>query len=351
MEFNIVKWFRRSKERDYSDVERFMMQINANVSDDVRSILSSLSSKEEEQLKTLYYEIYNYKRLIGLNKDNRESLINNEFIIASIIANAGNYENVNRIFLFVKAWDNEAYLPKGIRLILKNQISLEEIKELEELYKRYNVYLREVFKDKTNYYYANSQDFKNELTKSFGSAVKTLSVILKAREMDNRKKVSRHLVSFIEKLLNKREVDGSLLNRIILYKIRNIDNDHVVEDNDLNDMFENGLINYSNILEEGITTHYVTNIYEVLSLLKINEPRYSGIVVLEVPNVYFDKDNSILEEYYSKVYTDDEYTRINPFFVKGYIATNFDKCELYTKKEVLDEELDMPSLKTEEKIS
>ena len=251
-----------------------------------------------------------------------------------------------KIFNFVRAWDHESYIPsKGISAILKNQISFEEIKELVDLYKGYNVSLKSIFKDKTNYYYASSQTFKNELTRNFGSATMTLSAILKAREIDNRKKVSKNLIEYIEEMLNKRDVDGRLLNTIIMYKIRDIDNDYVVEDSSLNEMFSLGLMNTGNILEEGITTHYVRDMYEVLSQLKSNEPRYSGIVLLEIPNIYLDKDNQVISDYYDKVYVNDEYLRINPSFIKGYIATNYDRCELYTKKEILDEELDMPSLK------
>ena len=54
MKFNIFNWFRRPRDREYSEVERFMSQINADVSDDVRSVLSTLSRKEEEQLKKSY---------------------------------------------------------------------------------------------------------------------------------------------------------------------------------------------------------------------------------------------------------------------------------------------------------
>ena len=348
MEFNIRNWFKRPKERDYSDVELFMMQINADVSDEVRSILSSLTSKEEEQLKALYSEIYNYKRVIGKKKD-IDSLINNKLVLAAISANISNYNNTKKIFNFVKAWDNETYLPNGVKVVLKNQISYVEIVELEELYKKHNIYLKGVLKDKTSYYYANSRTFRNELTKAFGDASRTLSIILKAREIDNRKRVSKDLVDYIEKLLNKRDVDGRLLNEIIMYRIRNIDNDHVVEDTTLDDMFSLGLINTGNILAEGITTHYVKDIYDVLSLLKVNEPRYSGIVIMEIPNIYLDDNNNVIDEYSDKVYTNGEYIRINPDYIKGYIATNFDRCELYTRKEVLNQELDMPELKGKSK--
>ena len=345
MGFNISNWFRRPKERNLSDVEKYMMQINADISDNARSVLSSLSTKEKEQLKKLYSEIYNYKQIVNANKDNKESLINNRLVLAAISANVGNYMNTRKILDFVKDWDKEAYLPKGIKLILKNQISYEETMELKELYKKYNVSLREVFNDKTTYYYANSRLFRNELTRTFGDASRTLSVMLKAREIDNRKKVSKDLVNYIDDMLNKRDVDGRLLNQVVFYKIRDIDNGYVIEDNKLFKMFSVGLVNSGNIIEEGITTYYVKDVYGALSVLKANEPRYSGIVILEIPNIYLDENNKVKDEYVDNIYVGDEYKRINPNFIRGYIATSFDKCELYTKKEVLNRELDMPDLK------
>ncbi len=344
MEFNIMKWFRRPKDRDSSDVEHFMKQINADVRDEVRSILASLSTQEEEQLKKLYFEIYNYKHLMGA-KPNKTSLINNKFVVDAISANACNYENTKKIFEYVKAWDNETYLPKGIRLILKNQISDEEIKELEELYKRYNVQVKNVLKDKTDYYYISSLACKNEITKRFGNASNTLSLILSSLEFDNGKKVSKDLINYLEELLEKQDVDGRLLNKIILYKIRDIDNEHAVEDDALDDMFSLGLINSGNVLEESITTKYVNNVNEALTILKTNESRYSGLVILEIPNIYLNSNNNVIEEYSDKVYVYSTYQRINPNFIKGYITNNVDKCELYTREEILNEELDMPSLK------
>ena len=347
MKFNIFNWFRRPRDREYSEVERFMSQINADVSDDVRSVLSTLSRKEEEQLKKLYHEIFKYKKMMSQN-DKKESLMNSSFILNAISANACDLDNTKKIFDFVKSWDSETFLPKGIRMILRNQISDEEIKELESLYKRYNIKVKDIFKDKANYYYTSSQDFKNEITKVFGNAANTLALLLKADEIDNRKKVSKDLVEFFEKLLNNRDVDGRLLNKIIFCKIRNVDNDYVVEDNDLNDMFEMGLIDSGNVLKESITTKYVSNIYDVLTILKTNEARYGGVVVLEIPNIYLDKDE-VIGEYSDKVYVNSEYQRINPSFIKGYISINFDKCEFYTKEEVLNKELDMPNLKGEKK--
>ena len=113
-------------------------------------------------------------------------------------------------------------------------------------------------------------------------------------------------------------------------------------------MFEMGLIDSGNVLKESITTKYVSNIYDVLTILKTNEARYGGVVVLEIPNIYLDKDE-VIGEYSDKVYVNSEYQRINPSFIKGYISINFDKCEFYTKEEVLNKELDMPNLKGEKK--
>ena len=157
MKFNIFNWFRRPRDREYSEVERFMSQINADVSDDVRSVLSTLSRKEEEQLKKIYHEIFKYKKMMSQN-DKKESLMNSSFILNAISANACDLDNTKKIFDFVKSWDGETFLPKGIRMILRNQISDEEIKELESLYKRYNIKVKDIFKDKANYYYTSSQE-------------------------------------------------------------------------------------------------------------------------------------------------------------------------------------------------
>ena len=86
----------------------------------------------------------------------------------------------------------------------------------------------------------------------------------------------------------------------------------------------------------------------ILTILKTNEARYGGVVVLEIPNIYLDEDE-VIGEYSDKVYVNSEYQRINPSFIKGYISISFDKCELYTKEEVLNKELDMPNLKREKK--
>ena len=105
--------------------------------------------------------------------------MNSSFILNAISANACDLDNTKKIFDFVKSWDSETFLPKGIRMILRNQISDEEIKELESLYKRYNIKVKDIFKDKANYYYTSSQDFKNEITKVFGNAANTLALLLK----------------------------------------------------------------------------------------------------------------------------------------------------------------------------
>ena len=46
MGWNIFSWFKVPSKRKESDVEEFMRQINAEVSDNVRSILSALTIDE-----------------------------------------------------------------------------------------------------------------------------------------------------------------------------------------------------------------------------------------------------------------------------------------------------------------
>ena len=105
-----------------------------------------------------------------------------------------------------------------------------------------------------------------------------------------------------------------------------------------------GLVNSGNILEESVTTSYVNNIYDVVSILKTSEARYSGVIIIEIPSLYL-KDKEVSYEYSDKVYINSNYIRINPDFIKGYVAIKYDKCELYTKQEVINDELDMPDLK------
>ncbi len=339
MGFSIVKWFKGMKRRNYSDVEEFMKQINADVSDNVRSILSSLSPEDERKLKELYYQIFKYKN------DNENSLINNKFVLDAISVNGGNYEIIKEIFEYVINWDKEVYLPKGIRRILNNQISNEAIEELEALYKKYNLVLKDRKKDKSNYYFIDSLLFKEELTKCFGNAVDTFSLILKSDEIDVGRKVGKEIISYLSEMLNKREIDGRILNKIVFYIIKDVDTDQVLDDDQINDIFSNGLINSGNVLEEGITTYFVNNEYEALTILKGWDYRYSGVIVMEIPSIYFDDSKGIISEYYDKVYINKDYLRINPDFIKGYIAINSDNILLYTKKEIISKELDMPDLK------
>ena len=108
------------------------------------------------------------------------------------------------------------------------------IDELESLYKRHNIAVKDCLKDKKNYYYVSSNIFKNELTKCFGSAVDTLSAILKASELDNNSRlIDRELISRIEEMIYRKDVDGRVLSKIVLYKIRGIDNNYVLEDREL----------------------------------------------------------------------------------------------------------------------
>ena len=339
MGWNIFSWFKVPSKRKESDVEEFMRQINAEVSDNVRSILSALTIDEEKKLKELYYQVYKYK------SNNKDSLINNKFVLDAIAAYGGDYKKIEEIFEFVKNWDNQTYLPKGIRLILNNQIANEAIEELEVLYKRYNVAVKDSLKDKKNYYYVSSLMFKNEITKCFGNPVDTLSLLLKASELDNSNRtIMKEFVENIESMISKRDIDGRILNKIILYKIRDIDNEHVLEDKELEEIFTLGLVNSGNILEESVTTSYVNNIYDVVSILKTSEARYSGVIIIEIPSLYL-KDKEVSYEYSDKVYINSNYIRINPDFIKGYVAIKYDKCELYTKQEVINDELDMPDLK------
>ncbi len=343
MKFNLRNWFsRRVKDRDYSGVESFMNQINADISSDVRSILSSLSPQEEKELKELYLEISRYRD--KYNEINKISLINNKFILGSIAVNASNCVNLRKIFDFVKCWDNETYLPKGIGLVLNKQISKERITELEDIYKKYNVSLKAAIKDKNNFYYINSLRCKEELAISFGEPTRTFALSIKIKEIDNGKKITKYLMNYLDEMLVKKDVDGRIINKILFYKIRDIDNDYVTDSVYLKKVFGEGLVDSGNVLVESNTTREINDIYEALNLLKANDRRYSGILVIEIPNIYFNK-GGLLPEYRDKVFIHSDYQMINPSYIKGYIATGIDRCELYTKKEILNQELDLPDLK------
>ena len=335
MRFNIVRWFKKSKDQDINEIEEIMKKINADISVDVVSILSKYNEEEEKKLKELYQEIHNYIEENSNNKE-RKSLIKNKYILDSIVTNLGNYDITKKIFEIVKNWDTSSFLPKGIKVILKSQIGDDDIVKLEDLYKEYNILKKDRVKDSKNYYYINSIQAKNLLTETFGKLEKTETNLLYIKDLDERKKINKEIISHIEELLNKVDYDGNKLNTIRLCKIRNIDNEDLHNDRLLLEIFNSGLINSGDILNESNTTTIVNRLEDALTEFKNNNDGYDGFVVLEIPNKYF-KDNILLPEHEIDLYKEDtDYLTIKKDYIDSYIAINEYNFTLCTKDELIE---------------
>jgi len=344
MGINIAKWFKRKNtlvEDNTNDILYLMSKINGTTSDDVTSIL--INSSNTSELKKLYKDIYKY--VLIAKKEDRISLINNEYVLEVINANIDNYELINKVFNFVKSWDKDAYLPKGIAVILRNQLSLQDIKDLEDLYKDFNLMKKDKLKDDKFYYYINSREIKNRLTECFGNYHKSWLIMMKTRDLDNGRKISKELIAKLGNMFYKRNEEGTRLNSIRLYKVRNINNYDVINNEYLNNSFTKGMIDSGNILRESNTTIVTKSMYDVLMTLKDNDDSYSGVLVIEMPKIYFDSNGNIIDEYLDKVYKDSSYQIIDNNYLSMYIALNDKRCEYFVREEFINKTMDFPKMK------
>lgn len=344
MGINIAKWFKRKNtplEENTNDILYLMSKINGTTSDEVTSIL--VSSSNSNELKKLYKDMYEY--VLNAKKNNKVSLINNRYVLEAINANIDNYDLVSKIFSFVKSWDKDAYLPKGIAVILKNQLSLQDIKDLEDLYKDFNLMKKDKLKDEKYYYYVNSKEIKNRLTEAFGNYHKSWLIMMKTRDLDNGRKISKELIAKLGNMFYKKNEEGTRLNSIRLYKVRDVNNYDVINNEYLNSSFTKGMIDSGNILYESNTTIVTKSMYDVLMALKDNDDSYSGVLVIEIPRIYFDSDGYIINEYLDKVYKDSNYQIIDNNYLSMYVALNDKRCEHYNKNEFLNKTMDLPRKK------
>ena len=188
-------------------------------------------------------------------------------------------------------------------------------------------------------------DAKNELTTLFGDLEGTSSMLVYIKEIDNRRKIPKEIIEHFNELMNKLDFEGRELNSIRLCKIKNIDNDNVVNDPLIDEIFNDGLINSGDVINESNTTIIINNINDLLTAFRNDIEGYDGYLVLELPMKYF-KDNQLLPEYENELYkSDTSYLTIYPDYLDSYIAINDNSFKMYTRNELLNKELDKKSKK------
>ncbi len=342
MAFRVAKWFKwkQNEEKD-SDITNLLSNINANISNGVKSVLED--ENEKEAIKDLYKEIFDY--LIEVKKNNSPSLINDNYILEAIKSNIGNYGVTLKIFNFVKSWDSNSYLPKNLKLILKNQIPDSQIEELEEIYGEFNVLKKDTLKDDKYYYYVNSQDVKMKLTKAFGDLAKTQNIFMQVKFIDNSRKVSKELVDKLTNTLRKRNSDGTRADSLRIIKLRNVPYTNVIDNDYLNSIFEEGLVNAGNVLSPSNTTIIIKNKLELLKELKDNTEDYNGFFLLDLPGYFFDEDDNVLPEYEKELFINVKYQVIDPNYISMLIVLKDDKVDCYYRTDFTNKDLDLPKLK------
>ena len=346
MAFSFANWFRRKSDDDLdNDIVSLLSKINADITRGFESIL--IKEEDKELIKELYKEIIEY--IINVRKDNKLSLINDNYILEAIKINIGNYDVTSKIFNFVKAWDSNSYLPKKLKLILKNQIPDSQIEEIESMYGEYNVLKKETLKDEKNYYYVNSNDVKYRLTKAFGNLINTRRVMLQIKFLDDSRKVSKKIVDKLFSMLLEKDENGEKVNSLRIYKLRNVPVEDVVNNEYLNSIFENGLVNAGNVLEPSDTTVLLNTKLDVLRELKDNTDNFKGFILICIPNKYFDEKGLVKEETEKYLYVDSQYQMIAPYYLKMYVSLTNKRVNLYYRSEFINKQLDLPRLKTSKK--
>ena len=152
------------------------------------------------------------------------------------------------------------------------------------------------------------------------------------KDLDNRKKVSKEIISHIQELLSKKDFNGNPLSTIRLCKIRNVDNSNLDSDDLIKSIFNEGLIDSGDVITESNTTSIIKSIKDVLATFRTNDEGYSGYIILEIPSRFF-QNNELKKEYEEELYKEDtSYLTIEPTYIDSYISINDRNYNLYSKE-------------------